>query len=74
MKNTQTIYERVKQNVKYTIMTGAVLYTLIGNSYILTTKTGHQSADLATGRSTPIHLEQFALNFLGFNSKDIIAK
>lgn len=34
-----------------------IIYAALGSCYNLANKTGHQSADLATGRSTPTRLE-----------------
>lgn len=38
------------------------LYVLLGNGYNLLFKTGHPSADIATGRSTPTALEQMIMD------------
>ena len=35
-----------------------ITYAVLGNFYNLATKTGHPSADIATGRSQPTQLEK----------------
>lgn len=52
------------------IATGVIgLYVLIGNGYNITSKTGHPSVDIATGRSTPTALEQMLMDSVKENKK-----
>lgn len=59
-----TMYARLKQNVMGFAKVGLFLYLVGGCNYINATKTGHQSIDLATGRSQPTKLEKIWINFL----------
>lgn len=59
-----TRYERLKENFKGFAKIGLLLYVVSGCNYINATKTGHQSADLATGRSQPTKLEKTLINFV----------
>lgn len=74
MKNTHNLYERTKQSVKDLAVTGLIIYALVGNSYNLINKTGHQSADLATGRSNPTALECFVIESFGGNVDELRVK
>jgi len=56
--------DKLKRNLKEF----AIAYIIIGNMFIdYNNKTGHQSADLAIGRSQPAKLEKKFLNLFGFS-------
>jgi hypothetical protein len=58
--------------IKDLALGSAFIYALVGSSYVGTFKTSHQSADLATGKSTPSFLETKLLESLGFNANELI--
>ena len=62
MENVYKGQNKIRKAINDIAVTALVIYA-IGGSYLnLATKTGHPSADIATGRSQPTAIEQILID------------
>jgi hypothetical protein len=66
--------KRIYKTLKDAAITAGIIYAFAGSTAYRYLKTGHQSADLALGRSTPTFLEKSLLSAVGINPQDILIK
>lgn len=62
MKFEYTGNNKIRKTFNEYAKAALVLYATLGSAYNLAFKTGHQSVDLATGRSQPTAIEQMILD------------
>ncbi|MBS3091432.1 hypothetical protein J4217_03235 [Candidatus Pacearchaeota archaeon] len=58
-KTLKTLYENARDLTQIAVVTMGTIYFVGGCAHNVFTKTGHPSADIATGRSQPTRLERF---------------